>query len=835
MFYTNVARYGKSILARGYNSKGVSFKRKVKFKPTLYTVSDQESEYKTMYGENLKPKKFDSMTAAGKHVQDFSDVHGYEIHGNTNYVTQFIQEYFSGKIEYDRKFIRVGNIDIEVYSDEGFPEPHAAAYPVTSIAYLDSKMDQYHVWGLKDFDVDATDYDVHFVKCESEVQLLAMFIAFIEDNPPDIITGWNCELFDIPYLVNRIVKLLSETDAKRLSPWGIVNYRQIWEHNKENDAYDIVGISIIDYMAIFKKFGYSYGPQESFSLDNICHAVLGERKLSYEEHGSLHKLWVNDPQKYFVYNIRDVDLVDRLDKETCLIDIVLSVAYKAGSNYKDTLGTVSVWDSIIYRKLMEDKIVVPFGESHEKVKYPGGYVKEPQLGMHKWVMSVDLASLYPNIIAQNNMSIETLVQDQFKYGPKDVDFYLNESNEIDLDDEHCICANGVPFRRGDPGVIPSIIIQYFDERKEVKKKMLECKQLKEKAKTEQEKIELDHQINLYDNQQMTIKILMNSLYGAMGNVYFRFYDLRIAEGITLTGQLAIKWAERAVNKAVNKLNGTEGVDYVIAIDTDSIYIRMDEMVQKFKPENPVDFLDDTYKKYLGEVINKAYDKLYHRLNSNLPRMDMDREVIADTAIWVAKKHYILNVLDNEGVRYTDPKLKIMGIQAVKSSTPKICRDALKESFRIIMQEDEETLKAYIKNFEKTFKASTVEDIAFPRGVNDIEKWMENSPVGYKKGVPIQVRGAISFNRTLKEKNLLNDFETIKSGNKVKFVYLKVPNPTQENVICFDQFVPKELGLNRYIDYKTQFEKSYKKTLRGVTDKLGWDIDTTANLVRYFYD
>lgn len=832
MFYTNVAKYGKNILYRGYDDNGKRIEKKIAFEPTLFVETHEYSEWKSLYGHNIKPRKFKTMKGANEFISKYSDVDNLKIFGNSNFVIQFISEFFAGKIDYDRKHIRIGNIDIEVYSEDGFPHPDEANFPITSIAYKDSKLNKYKLWAYKTFDIDQSNYDVDFIQCDDENHLLRLFVDFMEEYSPDILTGWNIELFDVPYLVHRISKILGDKDAKRLSPWGIINRRSIWLHNKDNIAYDIVGVSQIDYMNVFKKFGYTYGPQETYSLDNIASVILGEKKLSYDEYGSLFKLYRENPQKYFEYNIRDVHLVDLLDKETCLLDIVLSVAYKAGSNYKDTLGTVSIWDSILYRKLIDEKVVVPFPATNEKVKYPGGYVKEPKPGMYKWVVSFDLASLYPSIIAQNNMSPETIEPDRSKYLPNSVDYYLNKSNEVNVPDDRCVCANGVLFKKDKLGVIPSIIIDYFAERQEVKKEMIRCQNLKEKATTDAEKERLKHEINLYDNQQMTIKILMNSLYGAIGNIFFRFYDLRIAEGITLTGQLAIKWAERAVNDEMNRVNGTKNVDYVIAIDTDSLYIDMSNIVEKYNPDDPVQYVNDACEKHFQKIINKAYADLYDRMNSRLKRLVMDREIIADRGIWTSKKHYILNVLDKEGVRYTDPKLKIMGIEAVKSSTPAICRKALKDTFKILMMDDQNELKGFLRKFEKEFKSGDPEDVASPRGISDMDKWIEtspNAPYPYKKGTPLHVKGAIMYNKKITDMGLEKQYDLIQNGDKIKYCYLKLPNPLKEKVIAFPQYIPKELNLHQYVDYNVLYEKNFKSVLRGVTSLIGWDIDNKPTL------
>jgi DNA polymerase elongation subunit (family B) len=841
MFYTCVNRYGNSILARGYTPEGKPFSKKVKFKPTLYLPSKKPTtDWKGIDGTPVEPFQLESMSDASEFLKEHGDISNMKVYGNQNFVAQFIQEAFPRQIKHIKNHINIGNFDIEVASDDGFPEPGEANHPVISIAYLSSQQKVFHVWGLGDYDASAgrtllkDEYKEHLIqyrKCEDEHELLTKFLIYWENNTPDVITGWNIRLFDVPYLINRVHKLMGERESKRFSPWKVVNYRQIGIKGKNLDAYEIYGVQQMDYFDIFQKFGYSYGTQESYTLDHIANTVLGEKKLSYEEYGTLHSLYKHDHQKFIDYNIRDVLLVDALDKYLDLMDLTMIVAYKGGVNYMDAFGTTAIWDSLIYRYLSEKKIAVPPSKPSERGDYPGGYVKEPRVGMTEWVTSFDLNSLYPNLIVQYNMSPETLVEDG-PVLPSGVEYYLkyatnDEFPEHNVDVPYAVAANGVCFRKDDRGHLPDIIIGLYDERKAVKRQMLDTKQEYEKSNS----YELKREINRLDNTQMAVKILLNSLYGALGNQYFRYYDLRVAEGITLSGQLAVRWAEENMNSFMNSILKTD-TDYVIAMDTDSTYVDMGPLVRAVKPKDPVKFIDEACKKKFQPMLQKAYDAMYHKMNAYDNRMVMEREAIADKAVWTAKKRYIMNVHNNEGVQYTEPKLKIQGIEAVKSSTPMVVRDKFKQAYKIVLTSTEAELQKFVKDFYEEFKTLPAEHVSFPRGVSAVNKWQDSAMI-YKKGTPIHVRGALLFNHHMKKVGLDKTMEQLKNGSKVKFCYLKVPNPIMENVISFPQFLPKEFGLDEYIDYDTQFDKTFKEPLKMITDVIGWNLEKVNTLEDFF--
>lgn len=829
-YYTSVCRYGNNILYRGY-SDGRAVKKKIPYKPTLYVSNGRNSNspWKSISGKPLQAMPFDGMKEASEFIAQYKDVKNIEVHGMNNFVSQFINEKFNNIIDFNADEIKIAYLDIEVFSDEGFPEPEKAEYPVTAVCIRLSDSPTYLVWGTKDYDNKRE--DVRYVKCHSETDLLLKLSEFWRLAGIDVITGWNTKLFDMPYLINRTAKLLGEDTANKYSPWGVIQQRSVNYKGRKQLAYEIYGIEQLDYLDLFIKFGIlKYGVQESYKLDHIAHVVLGMSKLSYEEYGNLHTLYIQDHQKFIDYNIRDVELIYALETKLELIRLAYTIAYKSGSNYSDAFGTTSLWDNYIYRSLDKEHIVVPPKKEHYKTPFPGGYVKDVHVGRHEWVVSFDLNSLYPHLIMQYNMSPETILDS--RTDGVTVENCLSMKRP-DIDDESvAVAANGVHFRKDQRGIIPAIIEGLYAERSLIKKNMLSLKQ-----RVQDGDAAADKEIAKLDTQQMAIKIMMNSLYGAIGNCYFRYYDLRIAEGITLSGQLSIRWAERAVNQYMNKILKTDNVDYVVASDTDSIYINFGPMVRNnamdlSNKSKIVDILSTIAQKNFLPVIEKAYTDLAEYMQAYENRMVMGREVIADAGIWTAKKRYILNVYDSEGVRYANPELKIMGIEAVKSSTPQSCRTALKDLFKVIIAGEERQVQKSIEKFREKFYSLPADEIAFPRGVSSVSEHRDAYAI-YKKGTPIHSRGSLLYNHYIRAHKLEKTHTEIKNGDKIKFVYLKEPNPIRENVIAFPEFLPKELGLDKYIDYQTQFDKAFLAVVDPILTAINWTSKEVSNLDAFF--
>ena len=776
--------------------------------------------------------KFGSMAEVKQFEKTYADVPSFKIYGNTRHIPAFIQSEFPRDIQYNRSIIDVASLDIETSYGTGFPEVDNPVNEILTIAYKSSKDDTYRVWGVKPYDETRTQLEglkIDYRQYTAESSMLEAFIDFWarEENTPDVITGWNTRFFDIPYMVSRMAFLLGEDKVKELSPWKKIDRREVKIQGRTQITFDIVGVQHLDYMELFKKFAYTYGNQESYSLNNVSSVVLGEKKLDYSEVGTLRTLYDADFQMFVDYNIKDVELIERMEEKLGLITLVLTMAYLGGVNYTDTLGTTAIWDSIIFRRLAQSRVAILSNNDSETSAYPGGYVKDPHVGMHEWVMSFDLNSLYPNLIVQYNMSPETII-------------------EIDgIDGTRA--ANGVKFSKDKKGIIPEIVEELYAQRVDIKKDMLTAKHKIEslnenlsvavknngKIKKLQEEIRLQASVVArLETHQTAVKILLNSLYGAMGNKYFRYFDLRIASAITLTGQEVIKYAETKVNSYLDNFIG-EPKDRVIAMDTDSLYIGVKDIINKFKPNNPVAFLDEIGSKALEPMLAKAFDEYAVKTNAYSNRMVMKREAIADRGIWTAKKRYILNVYNNEGVQYAKPKIKIMGLESVKSSTPQACRTAMNDMFKIIVTGDEEKTQRTIADFKSHFKSLSPDQVAFPRGVTNITKWSCNSTI-YRKGTPIHVRGSLLYNAQLKLNGLTRTHQLIQNGDKIKFLYMLMPNTIHENVVAFPAFLPEELELHKYVDYDLQFEKAFLDPINIILNAIGWTAEPRADLEQFFF-
>ena len=823
-FYTNVNLIGNNLLYIGYED-GQRIQRKFKFSPTLYVVSNQITEYKTLDGRYAKPLRFDTVGQARDFKDKYKDVENFEVHGYDRFLYQYISEEFSNEVDYDIKTLKITSLDIEVACENGFPNVRECAEQLLAITVQDYQTRKLKVFATRDY--HNTRKDVDFIYCDDEKHLLQCFLAYWQTDFPDVLTGWNVELYDVPYICGRLERLFGEKELKMMSPWGMVKSEEIEIKGRSNILYNLMGINVLDYMDLYKKFTYTN--QESYRLDHIAFVELGQKKLDHSEYENFKDFYTKDWQKFIDYNIKDVELVLQLEDKMKLLELAVALAYDAKVNLKDVYYQVRMWDTLIYNFLKERNVVVPPAKrSNKDEKYAGAYVKEPIPGKYEWVVSFDLNSLYPHLIMQYNISPETLWES--RHPSANVERLLNKTDKIDP--QFATCANGAQYRKDIHGFLPEMMQKIYDERVQSKKLMLMAKQEYEKTPT----IDLEKSISKYNNIQMARKIQLNSAYGAIGNQYFRYYNLRNAEAITLSGQVSIRWIENKVNGYLNKLLNSNEKDYVIASDTDSIYISLDDLVTKVygdkevSQEKVVDFLDKACKEKIEPFIDGSYTELAEYTNAYEQKMFMKRENIAARGIWTAKKRYILNVWDSEGVRYNQPKLKMMGIEAVKSSTPMPCRKAIKDALNIMMTGEQDELIKFIDGFKKEFYSLPPEDIAFPRSVNGLRKFKSDTDV-YSKGCPLHVRGSLLYNFYVSQKKLENKYPLIQEGEKIKYIYMKVgrTNYTGENVLSFLNTFPRELGLEECIDHKISFKKSFLDPLQIITNVIGWDTEKKSSL------
>ena len=828
-FYKNVEQVGNKILVRAHEN-GTDVQYREDFKPSLFVSSNKEvTDYKSLDGRPLRRVMPGSIADCRNFVQQYADIDEFEIHGNTRYLYQYINEKYPGdEIKFDSSLIRVFTIDIETAAENGFPDIQSADQEILLISLRDSFTNRITVWGSKAFKNE--DRQVDYIHCDDETKLLHSFLGWWQENFPDVITGWNVQLFDIPYICRRMTRMLGDKYTKMLSPWKMVSDREIYIKGRKQIAYDIPGISCLDYLELYKKFTYTN--QESYRLDHIAFVELEQKKLDHSEFDTFKEFYTNDWHKFVEYNIHDVRLVDRLDDKMKLLELAFTMAYDAKVNFEDVYSQVRMWDAIIYNYLEKQKIAIPPKQnSHKDAQYAGAYVKEPIPGMYDWVVSFDLNSLYPHLIMQYNLSPETLLP---RRSSVNVDMLLEKDFDTsDLAGE-TLCANGTHYTTKEQGFLPKLMEKIYQDRTIYKKKMLAAKQQYEQTPT----IELKKEIARCNNIQMARKIQLNSAYGAIGNEHFRYYKLEIAEAITLSGQLSIRWIEKKMNEYLNKLLSTKKEDYVIASDTDSIYLNLGPLVDKFFSAKSGDktaivgILDKICQEKLEPFIECSYQELSDYLAAYDQKMKMKRENIAERGIWTAKKRYILNVWDSEGVRYSEPKMKIMGLETARSSTPAYFRDKLYQAFKIIITKTNDDIIKFIDEIKVDTREQNYLDIAFPRGVNGLDKYRNGTDI-YAKGTPIHVRGALLYNHYVRRNKVENKYPVIQEGEKIKFLYLKTPNPIGENVISFFQQLPKEFNLEKYVDYQRQFEKSFFDPLKNVLESIGWQSEKRGNLMSFF--
>lgn len=845
-FYTNFDLVGGNALITGYEN-GVRFAVKEKVKPYLFISSNKtDTHYKTILDRPVDRVDFDTPKEARDFINQYDDVSGVTVYGFDKYEYVHIFDQYRQDIKYNPSDIRILNFDIEVASDDGFPDITLASKEITAIT-MEMK-GKYIVLGCGDFTTDNP--DIKYMKCKDEVHLIQIFLRVINSPTwsPDVYTGWNIMFFDIPYIVNRIRLLLGEDEAKKLSPWKILRERKVNIQGRDQTTFNPLGVAVLDYIELYKKF--TYVKRESYKLNYIAEVEVGEKKVDYSEYGSLLELYKKNYQKFIEYNIHDTTLVSKIDAKLKLFDLVFAMAYDAKVNFEDTLTTVRQWDVITHNYLLHQRRVVPqFKHKRPTHTIVGGHVKEPRANAFRWVLSFDLTSLYPHLIMQYNISPDTYVK-LFEPvgGGDDVDTAIqkiinNQINRITLGD-HSLAANMTTYRRDKEGFLPALMSRVFDDRKRYKKEMLNEESKLELAKADpyfdkDEMIAIKNNISRLRNMQMAKKNQLNSLYGALANEYFRWFEEYLAEAITSSGQLSVRWIELAINKYLNNMFKTVNVDYIIAVDTDSVYLNLEKLVDivyngKVIPDNKtvVRMLDKFSKGKLEPFIDAEYSKLAKHMNAYQNKMHMKREAIANMGVWTTKKRYILNVYNSEGVEYAEPKVKMQGLEGVRSSTPAYFRDLFKSCYKIILNGTEQELQDLIEKKRIEYFALPFSSVASPRGIHELSKY-EDPVIVYKKGTPLHVKGALLYNHHIKSLKLDNMYPLIYEDDNIKFTYLKLPNPIRDTVIATPDDLPPEFKLDKFIDYELQWDKGFEQGIKTILDARGWTSTKHISIEDFF--
>lgn len=836
-YYTHVYRSGKFLLVRGRTSEGKAFREKVAYKPSHYVPSDDIADCTSLDGKKLRKIDFSSMWEARDFIKKYDGLDNFSIYGFNRYEYNFIYEKYRNQ-KTDLSKIVVVYIDIECKSERGFPRPEVADQELTVISLR--KGDLRITLGTVDYVEHVP--NIVYIKCKDEKDLIYKFIDAWKKLDPDIVTGWNIEFFDIPYLYNRITNVLGETEAKSLSPWGLVReYTVKDKFGKEDLAYELVGITTLDLMVVYKKF--SFKNQESYSLDYIASVELDAHKVDYTEYGNLTTFYKENPQKFVEYNIEDNDLVFRIAKKTGLLEQIMEMAYGALVNFSDVFGSVLFWEVIIKNFLMDSNIAVKTsGKRNHKIgSIVGAFVKEPIPKLYKWVIGLDLDSLYPHLIMQYNISPETLhsrmrslIEELSIEDILDGRLSENELVQSKIKQNCGYTPNGMFFDNSIRGFLPKLMDKYYADRKHYKGLLEVARREYELANS----TELEALITKYNNIQLAKKIALNSAYGALSNEWCSWYDLDLAEAITFSGQLAIKWVAKKLNESLNQMFGTYDIDYVIASDTDSAYLVMDKLVNKIFGKDEQDktkivkFLEKVCKQKINPLIKEIFDELTEITGAYENKMSMKVESISESGMWTKKKKYALLMWWDEGVLLSEPKVKIKGLKSVQSSTPKVCRDKIKKSVEYVLKEKKDELYSLVNDFEKNFLKMSFMEVASTITPSDIEKYADNKTVyGFK--TPAHVRAALFYNKMIKENKLDRKYRKINNGDKIKWAYMKVPNPIGQNVFAVYDILPTEFKLEEYVDKTMQFNKEFIEPVNQLAKLAGWDIQNMNNLESFF--
>jgi DNA polymerase elongation subunit (family B) len=864
--YENVFLSKYTLYERLFNSetREVTIK-KADYKPEIFTKTknQRESEWKYFLDDSIQLEKhvFDSESEYKDFIKFQEQIGGVTYGQMTAPYSHIRQNFYKTKTDFTSR-IWYFDIETRVLPGQGFPHADETPSAINMFQIYDNLLDKIIILADENISKEKLDYlmkkhpNLVFKSFPDEMSLFNAFIKMIQSLKPCIITAWNGNKFDFPYITNR-AKMLGIYEGNL----SLVNHATSTKNiNKVTNEVEYVtkwdGIYLLDMMELYKKFTYT--TQTSYSLENICKVELGEGegKVDYGEFKNISDFMHGDWEKFVEYGIMDVVLLNKIDSKLNLIELTRMIAYKMGINVDDALGTVKPWATYLSNIAYDRGLILPNKNESDYTGIAGGWVANPKKCKHTWIVSFDFASLYPSTMRWNNMSPEMILRedeitpelralrekiyylveagegienDPLSTNERFTNLFINSPDVLRkaskiLEKHNVSCGvNGAYFKKDKQGVIPELIKSIYTDRKKAKKKMFEHEQyLQKPGISEDEVIERKRLVSFYDTEQMTLKILMNSLYGACANKHFVLFNQSLAEAITANGRMINQFCTSKLENYLKELTGKSSVIYG---DTDSCYITLANVIPKdLLEENDkqkiTDWCDTFCSTELQKVIDEALEEVSNLVNAYEPDAQAeDREIIADSGFWVAKKKYSARVIDSEGVRLKIPKLKVMGLEIVRSNTPTYCRKTLKESVEIILDKDENEVQDYIKGVKEEFFSQDIELISRVTGVSNL-----NYELNTSKSIPINSRAAIVHNLMIDQLNLSKSHEYITSSDKIKYVFLKVPNPAfNQNVIGYkDPKILTDAGLDKYIDKDEMFDKFFLSPMNIMLTPMGWN-------------
>jgi DNA polymerase elongation subunit (family B) len=843
MSYRNVSYNPRdeSIKLFTWDEKGKRIVTTVSYNPYVYIETNTSTGIKSLFNTDLKIKTFRNQYERSKYVKESNNKRLFE---NLPIAQQFLIDTFwqdHEKEDFIKYDLRVGILDIETYSPDEFPVPEAATHTVNIITIYDSSVQKYFSWGLKDY--ENKDDDVKYIFCKDEKTLLKSFIDHCADDYYDVLTGWNSTLFDMPYIINRIRNLLGEEEVQRLSPTGRVYSRSMrGQFGKEQVRWFIDGVSCVDYLDVYKRFCLTN--RENYKLDTIAQIELGEQKVDYGS-ANLSDLADNNWQLFVDYNIQDVKLVVKLEQKIQYLTLLRMLSHIGLTTMESAMGnmTVIVGACAIKGRQRGQKIPTFLRPPDDGSQNEGAFVKDPERNFQQYVVSFDANSLYPSTMITLNLSPETKMGVIIKNDKKEGLITLRDVNYNEHKISHekfkhlivkenlAISKAGVLFTQKKKGLIPSVVDHYYGLRVKVRKELKKLK--KESSETGKN---LSEEISRLNIKQQTIKVLINSVYGALGNKVFPLGDDDLARSITLTGQAVAKTGNKILNDYVKQICGADIPDVSLYSDTDSSYITLKYVAEKLQitPVKNGKITKEFYKlvdeveEYLNKKIIEWGEDV---LNSKDCRFEFKREKICDAAIFLAKKRYVLHVLDDEGISCNF--FKYTGVEVVRTTMPKPIKPLVKKIIEtMLLTQSIQKTNAVIEEAYEKFKGLPVEDIALVSGIKGLEGKAALSD-GFKttKGMPAHFKAAYFHNLLLKKFGIEQKYEKISSGDKVRFFYVKKPNRYGIDGVGFKYYYPKEFAEVFEPDHELMFQKIVYSVVERFYEAVNWSPKRPGEMVQ----